>query len=27
VREPIAVHLLAMSGGMNTLRVSLRQRA
>ena len=27
VREPVAVHLLAMSGGMNTLRVSLRQRA
>src|SRR4029077_9361714 len=27
VREPIAVRLLAMSGGMNTLRVSLRQRA
>jgi UbiD family decarboxylase len=27
VREPIAVHLLAVSGGMNTLRVSLRQRA
>jgi len=27
VREPIAVHMLAMSGGMNTLRVSLRQHA
>src|ERR1700751_3274506 len=27
VREPISVHLLAVSGGMNTLRVSIRQRA
>jgi 2,5-furandicarboxylate decarboxylase 1 len=27
VREPISVYLLAVSGGMNTLRVSLRQRA
>jgi len=27
VREPIAVHLLAVSGGMNTLRVSIRQRS
>jgi 2,5-furandicarboxylate decarboxylase 1 len=27
VREPMAVYLLPVSGGMNTLRVSLRQRA
>jgi 2,5-furandicarboxylate decarboxylase 1 len=27
VREPISVYLLPVSGGMNTLRVSLRQRA
>jgi 2,5-furandicarboxylate decarboxylase 1 len=26
VREPIAAYLLAVSGGMNTLRVSIRQR-
>jgi UbiD family decarboxylase len=26
VREPLAVYLLPMSGGMNTLRVSIRQR-